>query len=77
MMKNAEETFFVEAKRRGERTCLLILMGILFVVDMNMRMRMGTEKGTESRGRSEGRECRMSVERVVEDVRDVMGKVLS
>ena len=55
-----KETFFVEAKRRGERTCLLILMGILFVVDMNMRMR--TENGTES-SRKEGRkgeniECR-------------------
>jgi len=34
------DVFLVEAKRRwGERTSLLILMGILFVVDMNMRMR--------------------------------------
>jgi hypothetical protein len=41
MMKNAEKRrFFVEAKKAwGERTSLLILMGILFVVDMNMRMR--------------------------------------
>ena len=49
MMKNAEKRrFFVEAKRRGERTSLLILMGILFVVDMNMRMRMRTESSREN-----------------------------
>ena len=59
-MKNAEETFFVEAKRRGERTCLLILMGILFVVDMNMRMRIenGTESSREDERKGEDVECR-------------------
>ena len=56
-----KETFFCRGEKAwGERTSLLILMGILFVVDMNMRMRI--ENGTES-SRKEGRkeedvECR-------------------